>query len=80
MVREPAERLKELLDIYSLRQADFVRKIAPFSEKYRVKFNKSHLSLYLSGKVMPSVRKLSLVSKAFGVRLDWLLGCDVPMR
>lgn len=49
-------------------------------EQYNVKFNKSDISQYASGKTEPNQDKLFILSKALNVDVTWLMGYDVPME
>ncbi len=70
-------RLKEIMEEKDLKQVDVIRRCEPFCEKYNVKFNKSDLSQYLSGKTVPNQDKLYILSKALGVSEAWMMGFDV---
>lgn len=63
-----------------MRQADILEKVRPFCDQFGVKMNRSDISQYISGKVVPSQRKLSILSMALGVQEPWLIGYDVPMK
>ena len=78
-VSNTANRLHELLDKFNLRQVDFLKRLEPFANTNNVKFGKSHLSLYLSGKAEPKQDKLAVIGIAFNVNEAWLMGYDVPM-
>lgn len=67
------------MNIRQLKQIDILNKIKPLSEHYDVKFSKSNLSLYLSGKSEPNQDKLFILSEALNVNVAWLMGYDVPM-
>lgn len=64
------ERLIEALNNTSLKQADLVRMTG---------IDKSSISLYFSGKVIPKGDKLYKLSIALGVTPEWLSGFNVPM-
>lgn len=72
-------RLKRLMTERNLRQVDILEKAAPFCSKYGVKLNKSDLSQYITGKVVPGQDKLSILGHALNVSEAWLMGYDVPM-
>lgn len=73
-----ADRLKQLMNEYGIRQVDILKRAEPFCRKYDVKMNKSDISQYVSGKVIPSQDKLVILGMALGVREGWLMGFDVP--
>ena len=73
-----ADRLKQIMDEYSLRQVDILKRTKPFCEKYGVKMSKSDISQYVSGKVEPSQEKLVILGMALNVQEAWLMGLDVP--
>ena len=64
------ERLLEAFHASSLKQADLVRMTG---------IDKSSISLYLSGKVVPKGDKLYKLALALGVTPEWLSGFNVPM-
>ena len=72
-------RLKSLMQERGLRQVDILSLTKPYCEKYGVKFNKSDISQYLSGKTEPNQDKLAILGMALGVNEGWLMGYDVPM-
>ncbi len=78
-VSNTAVRLQDLMRQKNLRQVDFLSLLKPFCQKYNIKFGKSHLSLYLAGKVEPKQDKLAIIAEAFNVSEAWLMGYDVPM-
>ena len=63
-------RLHELLTYYGIKQIDVARK---------TKLDKSMLNMYFSGKRIPKSQNLSIISRAYGVDISWLMGYDVPM-
>lgn len=73
-----AERLKMIMADRNLRQIDILRMAKPFCEKYDVKLGRGCLSQYLSGKVCPGQKKLTILGLALGVSEAWLMGFDVP--
>ncbi|MCD7730283.1 MAG: helix-turn-helix domain-containing protein [Oscillospiraceae bacterium] len=73
-----ADRLTQLMRERSLRQIDILELCAPFCEQYGVNLDKSGLSQYISGKVVPKRDKLSILAMALGVSEVWLKGYDVP--
>lgn len=80
MQETTAVRLRKIMDMRNLRQADVIRLAEPYCKKYRVKLNKSDLSQFLSGKVTPGQWKLTILSYALSVSEEWLMGVDVPME
>lgn len=74
-----ADRLKEAMNRYELRQADILRRAEPFCKQFDVKLGRNDLSQYVSGKVSPGQEKLTVLALALGVSETWLMGYDVPM-
>lgn len=70
MKKSSRDRIKELMDIYGLSQAELCRKTG---------VQKSALSNYLSGVREPRQDQLSLLADPFGVNPAWLMGYDAPM-
>lgn len=66
-----SERLKELMQIYNIKQADIVEKTG---------LPKSAISMYLSGQRIPRQDKLTIIAEAYNVSETWLMGYDVPMK
>lgn len=73
------ERLIYYMNCNNLRQIDIVNLCKPIAEKYNVKFNKSDISQYVTGRAEPNQDKLYVLSKALNVDIAWLMGYDVPM-
>lgn len=73
-----ADRLRQIMNEQQLKQADVLRKVQPYCQKYRIKLGKSDLSQFLSGKVKPGQWKLTVLSLALNVSEPWLMGLDVP--
>ncbi len=71
------KRLLEVMDENSLKQIDILKLCEPLCQKYNVKFNKSDLSQYLSGKTVPNQDKLYILCQALNVSEAWLIGYDV---
>lgn len=63
----------------NLRQIDILNLTMPYCEQYGIKFNKSDLSQYISGKTEPNQDKLAILGMALNVSESWLMGFDVPM-
>jgi transcriptional regulator with XRE-family HTH domain len=80
MKKTTAERLREVMDRRGLKQADIVRLCQPYAEKLGIKFQKSALSQYLSGRNEPNQYKLTVLALALNVSEAWLMGYDVPME
>ena len=79
-VSTTAERLNQLMQKYDLRQADVLKRCDSFSYLFDVKIQKSDLSQYLSGKIEPSQKKLTILAAALNVNEPWLMGFDVDME
>lgn len=73
-----ASRLKKIMAEKNLKQVDVLEAAKPFCEKYNVKLNKSDLSQFVSGKVVPGQWKLTVLGLALNVSEAWLMGYDVP--
>lgn len=73
------DRLKKIIKIRNLKQIDIVRKAQGLSSKYNTSINPNDLSQYLSGKVLPSQKKLSILAEILNTNEVWLMGYDVPM-
>ena len=78
-ISNTSNRLRELMNIRNLKQVDILNKLQPLCGIYGVKFNKSDLSQYVSGKTEPNQDKLFILSKALNVDVAWLMGFDVPV-
>jgi transcriptional regulator with XRE-family HTH domain len=79
MKKTTAERLRELMDMRGLKQADIVRLCQPYADRLGVKLQKSALSQYISGRNEPNQYKLTVLALALNVSEPWLMGYDVPM-
>lgn len=75
-----SDRLKYFMNITGLKQKDILNKAKPFCKKYNIKLEKNDLSQYVSGKVEPGQKKLSILSKALNVNPAWLMGFDAPIE
>lgn len=75
-----ADRLKEVMKQYELRQIDILNRAEPFCKQLNVKLGRNDLSQYVSGKVSPGQEKLTVLALALGVSETWLMGYDVPME
>lgn len=80
MLKNTSARLNQLMNERDMKQADILRKCEPYCKKFNVKMNKSDLSQYVSGKVVPSQSKLVILGMALNVSEAWLMGFDVPME
>lgn len=74
-----AERLKEIMDKRNLKQVDVLEAARPYCIKYGIKLGRNDLSQYVSGKVNPSQKKLTILGLALNVSETWLMGFDVSM-
>ena len=75
-----ADRLKEIMDQRNLKQVDVLESARPYCIKYGIKLGRNDLSQYISGKVNPSQKKLTILGLALNVSEAWLMGLDVPME
>lgn len=66
-----ANRLKEYLEKNNLKQIDLVNMSG---------LARSAISQYLSGRIIPKLDKILILSKALHVDPAWLMGYDVPME
>lgn len=73
-------RLKKLMDERNLRQADILELCKPYCTKYDIKLGRNDLSQYVSGKVEPGQKKLTVLGLALNVSEAWLMGFNVPME
>ncbi len=80
MKKTTAERLKEIMEKRNLKQVDVLKLCEPYAKKFGVKFPKSALSQYLSGRNDPKQYKLTVLALALNVNESWLMGYDVPME
>ncbi len=74
------KRLLEIMEANNLKQIDILKLCEPLCQQYDVKFNKSDLSQYLSGKTVPNQDKLYILCKALNVNEAWLIGYDVTKQ
>lgn len=75
-----SERLRQLMHERNIKQIDILSAAEKYCDKFSVKMNKSDISQYVSGKVIPSQDKLTVLSKALEVDEPWLMGYDVPRQ
>lgn len=80
MKQTTSDRLKQLMEMRNLRQADILEMIEPYCQKYGVKIPRNALSQYVTGKVIPKQDKLTILGMALNVSEIWLMGYDVPME
>ncbi len=73
-----ADRLRQIMNERGLKQRDILELCQPYCDRYKIKFPKSALSQYISGKVLPASFKLTILGEALGVSEAWLMGYDVP--
>lgn len=74
-----SDRLKWLMRERGLRQVDILERCKPYCAQFNVKLGRNDLSQYVSGKVQPSQRKLTILGLALGVSEAWLMGYNVSM-
>ena len=72
------QRLRHIMEERNYRQIDILNLTAPLCKKYNIKFSRSDISQYLSGKTEPNQDKLYILSIALNVNVVWLMGYDVP--
>lgn len=70
-VSNSANRIKELLEMNNMSQADFCRKTG---------LSRSIVSLYINGKREPAQDNIFAISQNFNVDPAWVMGFDVPMN
>ena len=73
-------RLKKIMSDRNLRQIDILELCKPYCKKYQIKLGRNDLRQYVSGKVEPGQRKLTILGLALNVSEAWLMGFDVPME
>lgn len=78
--KNTSDRLKTIMKEKGLRQIDILNKATPFCKKYKVKLGRNDLSQYISGKVEPSQKKLTVLAETLEVSEAWLMGYDVPKK
>lgn len=74
-----SHRLKEIMSLKGIKQIDILNKIQPICKKWGIKMGSNDLSQYVTGKVEPSQKKLSVLAEALDTNEVWLMGYDVPM-
>ena len=70
-MKTTADRIKEAMEIRSMRQADIIEKTG---------ISKGALSSNISGKYVPKQTNTYKIAKALNVDPSWLMGYDVPME
>lgn len=75
-----SDRLKQIMSERNLRQVDILEMCKPYCQKYNIKLGRNDLSQYVTGKVEPGQKKLTILGKALNVSEAWLMGFDVPME
>lgn len=73
-------RLKKIMSERNLRQVDVLELCKPYCQQYNVKLGRNDLSQYVSGKVEPGQKKLTILGMALNVNEAWLMGFDVSME
>ena len=66
-----AERLKELLEYFGIKQNDLSK---------RTGIPKSAISMYIKGERVPKQNRISDIADAYTINEAWLMGFDVPMK
>lgn len=74
------QRLKEVMRMRKLRQADIVEMARPLGAKYNRELKKNALSQYVNDKAEPKRDMIALLAETLSVDDAWLLGYDVPME
>lgn len=69
--KEFRNRLIDAMQIMQISQEELSR---------RTKINKSTISRYVKGEILPKVDNTFIISKALNVNPAWLMGMNVPMR
>lgn len=75
-----SDRLKQIMSERNLRQVDILEMCKPYCQKYNIKLGRNDLSQYVTGKVEPGQKKLTVLGMALNVSEAWLMGFDVPME
>ena len=79
-MKTTADSLKEIIELRDLKQVDILKLATPYCKQYNIKLNKSDLSQFVSGKVIPGQWKLTILGMALNVSEAWLMGYEVPME
>lgn len=75
-----SDRLKKIMIERNLRQTDLLKLCEKYCQEFGVKLNKNDLSQYVSGKVTPGQKKLTILAKALDVPEAWLMGFDIDRK
>lgn len=75
-----SQRLKQIMSIKGIKQIDILKKVQPICDEWNIKMGSNDLSQYVTGKVEPSQKKLSILAEALDTNEVWLMGYDVPMN
>jgi len=75
-----AERLRYIIEVENMKQADILERCLPYLEQFKVKMNRSDISQYIAGKAAPKQNKLYILARALNVSEAWLMGYDVDME
>lgn len=78
--RTTSDRLKQIMAERNLRQVDILEMCKPYCQNYNIKLGRNDLSQYVTGKVEPGQKKLTILGMALNVSEAWLMGFDVPME
>lgn len=70
-VSNTSERLRELMELYHLKQIDVARMTG---------LHKATISYYIKGQREPAQDNIFTIASAFNVDPAWLMGYDVPMQ
>ena len=73
-----SQRLKQLMSERGLKQIDILKKCEPYCKQWGIKIGSNGLSQYVTGKVEPSQRVLTVLAEALETNEVWLMGFDVP--
>ena len=75
-----SNRLKYIMKRRNYKQVDILNLCKPYMKERTDEIHRNDLSQYISGKVKPGKRKLSVLSLGLNVNEAWLMGYDVPME
>lgn len=74
-----SQRLKQIMSLKGIKQIDILKKVQPICKDWNIKMGSNDLSQYVTGKVEPSQKKLSVLAEALDTNEVWLMGYDVPI-
>ena len=77
-MEDTSTRLKIILNELGMKQVELYERCKPIAKRMGIKMQESAISQYISGKVKPSQRKLTVLGIALNVSEAWLMGFDVP--